>query len=61
MEGAGDDLFNHGTDGRQKTLQRALEIGHGRRVQTRTRLKIGLVMVSELTSEPTAYLISTIR
>jgi hypothetical protein len=31
MEGAGDDLFNHGTDGRQKkTLRRAPEIGHGR-------------------------------
>jgi hypothetical protein len=27
MEGAGDDLFNHGTDGRQKTLRRAPEIG----------------------------------
>jgi hypothetical protein len=30
MEGAGDYPFNHGTDGRQKTLRRALEIGHGR-------------------------------
>lgn len=30
MEGAGDDLFNLGTDGRQKTLRRAPEIGHGR-------------------------------